>query len=332
MENPQPLPTRATTIDLDSMEAFVSVQPERGRSSLQLQPGHFRARLRESSWGSASLQQERWECGIGVRSERATSFVTFALITQSEGRVLWNGAPLARGDLLRITEPWEVVTEGLFEFVGFCLARDALEDAEYNRFGDQDRMSVPPRSSIIRPRDPGGVATFVRRCLELLESSDLGGAALTAMEAEMIDLATRVDRAAVDDEVLRPSHPSSRRALVRRVEDYLDASRGVFPSISRLCEITGASERTLEYAFRDQRGLTPSRYLKLRRMNLVRERLRAAHSPETRVTDIALDCGFYDLGRFAGEYRSLFGELPSETLARSAGTRRRPTVDQPARR
>ena len=32
------------------------------------------------------------------------------------------------------------------------------------------------------------------------------------------------------------------------------------------------------------------------------------------MTDVALDIGFEHLGRFAGHYRALFGELPSTTL------------------
>lgn len=47
------------------------------------------------------------------------------------------------------------------------------------------------------------------------------------------------------------------------------------------------------------------------------------------VKEIALGLGFTELGRFAGIYRHLFGELPSESLRRkprsmvaiSAGTR-----------
>lgn len=35
------------------------------------------------------------------------------------------------------------------------------------------------------------------------------------------------------------------------------------------------------------------------------------------VKSIALNCGLWDLSKFAGKYRQLFGELPSDTLLRS---------------
>ena len=48
----------------------------------------------------------------------------------------------------------------------------------------------------------------------------------------------------------------------------------------------------------------------------------AAHAGLGRVKwldsdSIAADFGFWEFGRFSGQYRRLFGELPSETLRRS---------------
>ncbi|WP_426013026.1 hypothetical protein [Caulobacter sp. DWR2-3-1b2] len=47
-------------------------------------------------------------------------------------------------------------------------------------------------------------------------------------------------------------------------------------------------------------------------MSATRARLLAAASRPTTVTQVALDHGFWELGRFAGAYRGMFGEAPSE--------------------
>jgi AraC-like DNA-binding protein len=81
-----------------------------------------------------------------------------------------------------------------------------------------------------------------------------------------------------------------------------------------MCAKIGASDRTLRLHCMQHLGISPHRYLWLRRMNLARFALTSA-DPETRtVTDIATNYGFGELGRFAMAYRRLFGESPSATL------------------
>lgn len=108
-------------------------------------------------------------------------------------------------------------------------------------------------------------------------------------------------------------HPAARSALVRRAIEFSDAECGRI-SIAKLCLNLRVSQRALNYAFVSQLGEPPNRYLKLRRMNQVRRRLRKARARETTVTEITGDSGFFEAGRFAGEYKRIFGECPSTTL------------------
>ncbi|MFQ3458571.1 helix-turn-helix domain-containing protein [Bradyrhizobium sp. UFLA01-814] len=89
----------------------------------------------------------------------------------------------------------------------------------------------------------------------------------------------------------------------------------------------GVSVRTLHDAIQRYRGISLHRYLRLRRLWLVRQQLLAG-APS--VKTCALAYGFWHLSDFSRSYRSQFGEAPSETLAAS----RRPGVTDadPSRR
>jgi transcriptional regulator GlxA family with amidase domain len=65
----------------------------------------------------------------------------------------------------------------------------------------------------------------------------------------------------------------------------------------------------------------PARYLTLKRLTTVIDALRQSDPNSATVTDTAIRPGFWELGRFAKDYRRTFGENPSDTL--SKGTRRR---------
>ena len=57
-------------------------------------------------------------------------------------------------------------------------------------------------------------------------------------------------------------------------------------------------------------------FLKQRRFVAANRALLAADSAETRVTNVALRYGFYQMGRFEVEYRRIFHERLSQTLHR----------------
>jgi AraC-like DNA-binding protein len=105
-------------------------------------------------------------------------------------------------------------------------------------------------------------------------------------------------------------------AIIRRFRRVVEENPDQALFIPELCKAIGASERTLRVCCQEQLGMSPKRYLFLRRMRLVRQGLRESVPTNATVTDIATQYAFWNLGRFAGEYKALFDELPSATLAR----------------
>jgi transcriptional regulator GlxA family with amidase domain len=106
--------------------------------------------------------------------------------------------------------------------------------------------------------------------------------------------------------------------IVTRVEDLARTQSGEPLHIQFLCKQCGVTERTLRNAFHAVYGKTPYRHLRDLRMLDARHALLQPQSPATTVTAIAMQFGFLELGRFSVEYRSTFGERPSETLRRAA--------------
>jgi AraC-like DNA-binding protein len=85
--------------------------------------------------------------------------------------------------------------------------------------------------------------------------------------------------------------------------------------INDLCRALGVSYRRLYEAFMLTRGESPSLHLKRQRLMMAHQVLSNAGSEAPLVKTVALDHGFWHFSNFSQDYRKLFGETPSETLA-----------------
>ena len=106
--------------------------------------------------------------------------------------------------------------------------------------------------------------------------------------------------------------------LARKAEVLALANLDRPLNITALCRLLCVSERTLRKAFTITYGLSPCRHLRMLRLLRAREALESSSSCQVpTVTEIAMHFGFAELGRFAVEYRKVFGESPSATLSRA---------------
>ena len=131
---------------------------------------------------------------------------------------------------------------------------------------------------------------------------------------------------AVADAYLQACSPASaengacRRAperIVRAAEECFVASRARPVSLADLCAAARVGKSALYGAFQQVCGEPPLRYFRRRQLTRARTRLLCSEPEWGGVKRAALGAGFTELGRFSVEYRRLFGESPSVTLARS---------------
>jgi AraC family ethanolamine operon transcriptional activator len=104
--------------------------------------------------------------------------------------------------------------------------------------------------------------------------------------------------------------------IMQRFGEWLETNNDQAADLQEICSAIEVSAATLRRCSKEHLGMSPMHYLWLRRMYRARQELQRGNS-QTSVTATAMNFGFWHLGRFADEYRTLFGESPSATLAQS---------------
>jgi AraC family transcriptional regulator, ethanolamine operon transcriptional activator len=115
----------------------------------------------------------------------------------------------------------------------------------------------------------------------------------------------------------------SRERIVRLAVMCIERQAGFRIPIDDLARAVGVSRRTLLSMFHEYFGVGPLRYMRLRQLHAIRELLRRRDA--STVTSAATQLGVWELGRLARDYLGVFGEHPSETLARA-----RLSLEEPA--
>ncbi|KUJ79241.1 hypothetical protein AVO44_08360 [Ruegeria profundi] len=136
------------------------------------------------------------------------------------------------------------------------------------------------------------------------------------LEADMIsELASALNQSTDSEAMISEPHRGS-LYVVSRARDALRKAGPAAVSIANLCEEVGVSRTWLHHSFIAVFGISAGQYLKLHRLSLAREYLLNSTISQNTVKNVSIGLGFSTSGRFAREYRALFGEYPSDTLGR----------------
>ena len=124
-------------------------------------------------------------------------------------------------------------------------------------------------------------------------------------------------------EALTEGARAASTAVAKRAIDMMHTHPERPWSTADLARATGVSARALLRSFERSDLPSPTTYLRRLRLHRVHAELAASSPDSVTVTVVAGRWGFMHLGRFAGQYRQLFGETPSQTL-RAPGQRPAP--------
>jgi AraC-like DNA-binding protein len=199
------------------------------------------------------------------------------------------------------------------------IERERLERHLAKRLGAAPKQALrfAPRLDLC-----SGVGAVCRRLVESVFESLDGDDALAGRGAFAADLERLLMSALLHGQPSNYSEALERAAgaaipyYVRRADRHMTEALDGALSVGDLARAAGVSERTLHEGFRQVYGTTPMRRLKRLRLEAARAALETADPAATSVSEIAARFGFFQFGRFAGDYRRAFGERPSDTLQR----------------
>ncbi|MBV8121000.1 MAG: helix-turn-helix transcriptional regulator [Alphaproteobacteria bacterium] len=237
--------------------------------------------------------------------------------TRPGTQVHLNGLELSQDDIIALGSEGNRRSYTPCQWGSVALMRDDLAAAGEALMGGE--LVAPPVTRLIKPPPAA-----LRRLLNLHEAA--GHLAKTAPDIlAQLAVGRAMDQALVEATVaclasgdaVEQRHVYRHHARVmRRLEEFLQTNLEGPLYMDDLCSATGVSYRTLYVCCQEHLGMSPKRYLLLRRMHLAWRALQKGDVGRTTVTEIATNYGFWELGRFSVVYRSLFGESPSTTLRR----------------
>lgn len=274
--------------------------------------GHF------ESYGFDGIELFREESNQVVqqygRSQSGTMTMAALLAPAAEGRFC--GAPvgayhylfLRGGKEFHFRTPQRValaaVTVDLERFGAYC-----------QRVGELPPPRACVDNGLVRKAatdDLGALLTSlmqsIRQSPDMLRHATLRRCLAEGLHSALLGTCSRPEAAG------RDLTASTRQYVVNKARDYMREHVEAPITVSDLCAHIRVSRRTLQYAFQDVLDTNPARYLRNMRLNGARREIRRQTDAHTPLADIAARWGFWHPSRFAAEYRSLFGELPSQTL------------------
>ena len=250
------------------------------------------------------------------------SFVSFS--AQSGPLPVWAGTELRPGEIVfrGRGERLHQLTPG--SFVWNVIALDPARLEQYGRALTGKPFTLPSEGKILRP-SPRDVARLRRLHAQVCRLAETKPRLLVHTEvARAIEqglIQTLV--ACLTGASVRAYGPTKRRhaRIMIGFEEVLADHLGKPLRTTELCELMGVTERTLRSCCAEFLGMSPIRYLLLRRLSRARIALRDAAPDGTNLLELVRGFGFAELGRFETAYRAAFSETPLTTLARVPGAR-----------
>lgn len=283
----------------------------------QLSRGSFCGSLSSITHEGVTLFKESLGQSVFQTGCPAANQITIAAACELSAEAYWNGRHIDADAIVAFVPGSEFALRSPTRSVcvGISIPNTSLTtfDTEHSVENWHRLLRVKDCWSDRRPFESRLSSRIARLFDAVSDSSTIGSGTFDQTLDDILeDLRSVLDALAEPGHLLRvDSYPR----IAKKARSVMLEQLGEPLRIGELCSSIGCSRRALQYAFQNVFGVNPVTYFRFLRLAAARRSLIDPHRTTT-VQNVAAQFGFVHLPRFAQEYMQMFGELPSQSLAR----------------
>ena len=306
-------------IETDNIDALGAFHVNKNREYTQFTRGKMQAHVTEISLNQAQIMRESLNVGTRIEAAPADCFLPFAVVLPQSSPYQFCGAAANGTPFIQASGGvWEIKSKLELDYVATVFLR------EHFLKSFQTLTGIEPNANILTSRLTQTSSTLQRhyahQVLDIMRQIIAQPKLLQDNNIQRL-ICSQLIKLTVDiiNPMLSTPEPinqfNKRQQGINRVVEYIREHCQQLPDITQLCQIAQLSERSLQYGFKERFGITPVHYLRVIRLNGAHKQLLTLEKSTMSVAQIALNWGFVEFGRFSRDYKALFDQLPSQTLA-----------------
>jgi AraC-like DNA-binding protein len=286
----------------------------------KLDRGPFASSLLQIDLGDVRVVHVRVDSLLESEGIAAAGYRSFGIPLGRHTVGHWCGQSISGGRYVNSFDAsgsYEAVMRPGFESFIVSVREDWLSERRASLGIPAETASRGARVSEYDPASLRTLATELRTASRLARSGLTASGHAAVRELLRFEIPDRLLELPLAEKLAPTLSPRLRDRILRRARDWIETAPAEGLTVANLCRSIDAGERTVRRAFVEYYGVAPREYLKAQRLNRVHSELLESDPAYGLVSDVANRWGFWHLGQLAADYRHLFDELPSETLARA---------------
>lgn len=301
---------------IDRLEDLCDAVDNAGLSAFQLSRQPPSGSLVHAAHDDITLSSGQHEGRIQLRGPLSEEAISVCVgLRMPRSRLLLRDIDSGIVCLLRPGEEQEAFHDLDTRYAVITLSEEVLER-------EAERLGLPfSRNAFRRTRvhpEPMAPAplTMISDTLARLHQADGQARLSSAVFADMVAALIGHFAQRPESLILRPLR--QRERIVESTRAHIDQHLNQRLDVEDLARRAGVSRRTLTRSFEETLGESPSSYITRMRLHRIRADLLAFDPRYSTIAEVSNRWGISELGRMSSRYRTLFGELPSQTRVRGA--------------